>query len=266
MTIAGSDSGGGAGIQADLKTFAAMGVHGTSVVTAVTAQNTTGVSDIHEVPVSSVRAQIRALFADFRIAAVKTGMLPSVEIVACVAGELKRAGERPLVIDPVMLSSSGAELVDPVAVEELVSVLFPMATVVTPNLYEASLLAGMKIETDGQLEEAAERIGKFGPRWVLIKGGHAAGPESTDLLTDGREILRFRAARLDVPDRHGTGCVFASAVAARLACGESVPRAVRNAKAFITEAIHRGIDAGRGPGPVDPFYFLPEWRAPIDPA
>lgn len=264
MTIAGSDSGGGAGIQADLKTFAALGVHGTSVVTAVTAQNTTGLSDIHRVPVSSVRAQIRALFADFRIAAIKTGMLPSAEVVACVAEELKGAGDRPLVIDPVMLSSSGAELTAAAAIEELVSVLFPMATVVTPNLREASLLAGMEIETDEQMEEAAGRIGKLGPRWVLIKGGHASGPESTDLLADGREVLRFRAERQGAPDRHGTGCVFASAVAARLARGESVPRAVRNAKSFITEAIRHGIDAGRGPGPVDPFYFLPEWRASID--
>ncbi|MFH1680404.1 MAG: bifunctional hydroxymethylpyrimidine kinase/phosphomethylpyrimidine kinase [Candidatus Eisenbacteria bacterium] len=260
MTIAGSDSGGGAGIQADLKAFAAMGVFGTSVVTAVTAQNTTGVTGIHDVPVATVRAQIRALFDDFEIAAVKTGMLSSAEIVSCVADELERAGERPLVVDPVMIAASRAALMREGAVPELIERLLPLATVATPNLHEASVLAGMRVESGEEIREAARRIQGLGCRSVLVKGGHGGGDEAVDVLYDGKEFLEFRAPRLESRGVHGTGCTYASALAARLALGESVPRAVRNAKAFVTEAIRHGLDVGRGSGPTNPLYFLPEWR------
>ncbi|MFH1276970.1 MAG: bifunctional hydroxymethylpyrimidine kinase/phosphomethylpyrimidine kinase [Candidatus Eisenbacteria bacterium] len=261
MTIAGSDSGGCAGIQADLKAFAAMGVFGTSVITAVTAQNTTGVTDIHEVPAGAVRAQIRALFDDFEIAAVKTGMLPSAEIVECVAGELALAKDRPLVVDPVMIATSRAALMKEGALPALIERLLPMATLVTPNLHEASVLSGREVVGEESAVEAARAIRDLGPAAVLVKGGDATGDEAVDILFDGREIFRFPAPRIRTKNTHGTGCAYASAIAARLALGESVSRAVRNGKAFITEAIRGGIDVGRGHGPTNPLYFLPPWRA-----
>jgi hydroxymethylpyrimidine/phosphomethylpyrimidine kinase len=261
MTIAGSDSGGGAGIQADLKAFAAMGVFGTSVVTSVTAQNTSGVVRIHDVPVAVIRSQIRALFDDFEIASVKTGMLSSPEIVRCVAQELGRVGARPLVVDPVMRAASRSRLMRAGAVRELTTRLLPLATIVTPNLHEAAVLADMRVETIAEIREAARRILHFGCRWVLIKGGHASGDEAIDLLFDGTEAIELRAPRIATRNVHGTGCTLASAIAARLALGEEVPRAAQNAKAFITEAIRHGIDVGRANGPTNPLYLLPEWKA-----
>lgn len=261
MTVAGSDSGGGAGIQADLKAFAAMGVFGTSAVTAVTAQNTKGVTEIHEVPVGVVRAQIRALLDDFEIAAVKTGMLSSAEIVRCVAEELRRAGPRPLVVDPVMIATSRAALMREGTVPALVERLLPMATLVTPNAHEASVLTGREVTDEASAAEAARAIRRLGPGAVLVKGGDGGGPEAVDLLFDGREMYRFAAPRIETENTHGTGCTYASAIAARLALGESVARAVRNGKAFVTEAIRNGIDVGRGHGPTNPFYFLPDWKA-----
>jgi hydroxymethylpyrimidine/phosphomethylpyrimidine kinase len=259
MTIAGSDSGGGAGIQADLKAFAAMGVYGTSAVTAITAQNTRGVTDVHEIPVPSIRSQIRALFDDFDIAAVKTGMLASAEIVECVAEELERAGPRPLVVDPVMVSASRHELMRGGAVPALKERLIPMATLITPNLHEASVLADREIRTIVDMREAAPLLQELGCAWVLVKGGHAAGDDAVDVLYGLEETDELSTPRIDTRNTHGTGCVFASAVAARLALGETVPVAVGKAKAFITEAIRNGIDVGGGHGPTNPFYFLPEW-------
>jgi hydroxymethylpyrimidine/phosphomethylpyrimidine kinase len=264
MTIAGSDSGGGAGIQADLKTFAAMGVFGTSVIASITAQNTLGVFDIHDVPIASIRAQMRAIFDDFEIAAVKTGMLSSAETIACAAEELRRAGMRPLVVDPVMIAASRASLMREGAAGAMVAELFPLATVVTPNLHEASVLAKMRVDSAGAMREAAKKILAFGSRWVLVKGGHTGGAEATDLLYDGSDFIELRAERIDSRNIHGTGCTFASAIAARLALGEEVPLAAANAKAFITEAIRSGIDVGRGNGPTNPLYFLPEWRKRFD--
>ncbi len=263
MTIAGSDSGGGAGIQADLKAFAAMGVFGTSAITSITAQNTRDVRDIHDVPVKTIRAQMRAIFDDFEIAAVKTGMLSTAEIVACVAEELERAGERPLVVDPVMVSATRASLVQQGAVPELMRRLIPMAMVVTPNMHEAAVLADMEIRSADDAERAAAKIITLGCRWVLIKGGHAQGDEAVDLLFDGKKTLRFGAPRVATSNVHGTGCTYASAIAARIALGEEVPRAVRNAKTFITEAIRNGIAVGKGAGPTNPFYFLPPWRTTL---
>lgn len=262
MTIAGSDSGGGAGIQADLKVFAAMGLFGTSVITAVTAQNTREVTHVHEIPVESIRAQIRALFADFEIAAVKTGMLPSEDIVRAVAEELESEDRPYLVVDPVMVSASRHELMRAGAAAALRDALFPLATVVTPNLFEASVLVGGEVATLADMREAAESLRALGPTWVLIKGGHGEGDEAVDVLYDGVSFRELRAPRVENRNSHGTGCTFASAVAARLALGESVPEAARRAKTYVTETIRHGLDVGSGSGPTHPLYFASPWEKP----
>ncbi len=204
LTIAGSDSGGGAGIQADLKTFAALGVYGASVLTAITAQNTRGVTAIHEVPPDVVAAQIRAVLDDIGADAVKTGMLSSSAIIRAVAGELRRYGVGRLVVDPVMVAKGGDHLLRPEAVEALREELLPLAQVVTPNLPEAEALAGAPVADDAGIREAARRIHAMGPRHVVIKGGHRPGP-AVDLLFDGREFQEFSAERVDTPHTHGTG-------------------------------------------------------------
>ncbi len=204
LTIAGSDSGGGAGIQADLKTFAALGVYGASVLTAITAQNTRGVTAIHEVPPDVVAAQIRAVLDDIGADAVKTGMLSSSAIIGVVAGELRRYGVRRLVVDPVMVAKSGHHLLRPDAVQALKSMLLPLATVLTPNLPEAEVLVGMRLTDDAGIRDAARAIHGMGARHVVIKGGHRAGP-AVDLLFDGREFREFSAERVDTPHTHGTG-------------------------------------------------------------
>ncbi len=204
LTIAGSDSGGGAGIQADLKTFAALGVYGASVLTAITAQNTRGVTAIHEVPPDVVAAQIRAVLDDIGADAVKTGMLSSSAIIGVVAGELRRYGVRRLVVDPVMVAKSGHHLLRPDAVQALKSELLPLATVLTPNLPEAEVLVGMRLTDDAGIRDAARAIHGMGARHVVIKGGHRAGP-AVDLLFDGREFREFSAERVDTPHTHGTG-------------------------------------------------------------
>ncbi len=204
LTIAGSDSGGGAGIQADLKTFAALGVYGASAITAITAQNTRGVTAIHEVPPDVVAAQIRAVLEDIGADAVKTGMLSSAPIIVAVAGELRRFGMWRLVVDPVMVAKSGHHLLRPEAVQALREDLLPLAYVVTPNLPEAEVLAGRKLEDDAAIREAARAIREMGARHVVIKGGHRAGP-AVDLWFDGRSFREFAAERVDTPHTHGTG-------------------------------------------------------------
>ena len=204
LTIAGSDSGGGAGIQADLKTFAALGVYGASVLTAITAQNTCGVTAIHEVPPDVVAAQIRAVLDDIGADAVKTGMLSSSAIIGTVAAELRRYGVGRLVVDPVMVAKSGDRLLQPEAVQSLREELLPLAYVVTPNLPEAAVLAGLPLADDAGLREAARRIQAMGARHVVIKGGHRPGPP-VDLLFDGRDFHEFSAERVDTPHTHGTG-------------------------------------------------------------
>lgn len=204
LTIAGSDSGGGAGIQADLKTFAALGVYGASAITAITAQNTRGVTAIHEVPPDVVAAQIRAVLEDIGADAVKTGMLSSAPIIVAVAGELRRFGIWRLVVDPVMVAKSGHHLLRPEAVQALREDLLPLAYVVTPNLPEAEVLAGWKLEDDAAIREAARAIREMGARHVVIKGGHRAGP-AVDLWFDGRGFREFAAERVDTPHTHGTG-------------------------------------------------------------
>jgi hydroxymethylpyrimidine/phosphomethylpyrimidine kinase len=256
LTIAGSDSGGGAGIQADLKTFMALACHGTSAITALTAQNTTGVTGISAVPPAFVTQQIDAIADDMRIAAAKTGMLASAPIVAAVAAALERHAIGSVVVDPVFISTSRARLLADDAIESIRSELFPLATVVTPNLYEAGALVGRAIETLDEMKDAAEELARLGPRAVLVNGGHGAGSEAIDVLRVGHEVFEISGPRYDTEHTHGTGCVLSAAIAARLAHGDDVVTAVRAAKAFVTGAIAHGIAVGRGFGPVNPAWEL----------
>ncbi|MEU8457866.1 bifunctional hydroxymethylpyrimidine kinase/phosphomethylpyrimidine kinase [Streptomyces griseoaurantiacus] len=254
LTVAGSDSGGGAGIQADLKTMLALGVHGMSVLTAVTAQNSVGVQGAWPLPVEAVRAQYRSVVDDIGVQAVKTGMLASAELVRTVADLL--AGTRaPVVVDPVGVSKHGDALLAESALDSLRTRLLPVATVATPNLDEVAQLTGLRVESEEQLRPAAEAVLEFGPRWVLIKGGHLAG-DAVDLLTDGTEEHWLRAPRHDNRHTHGTGCTLASALAARLALGDAVPEAARAAKTYVTGAIEAGFPLGAGIGPVDHAWRL----------
>ncbi|MGW2910411.1 bifunctional hydroxymethylpyrimidine kinase/phosphomethylpyrimidine kinase [Streptomyces asoensis] len=249
LTVAGSDSGGGAGIQADLKTMLALGVHGMSVVTAITAQNSLGVQGAWELPADAVRAQYRSVVDDIGVRAVKTGMLASAELVETVA-ELLSGTDAPVVVDPVGVSKHGDPLLAASALDAVRTVLLPLATVATPNLDEVARLTGVRVGSEEQLRDAAAAVLTYGPRWALIKGGHLPG-DAVDLLTDGREEHWLRAPRHDNRHTHGTGCTLASAIAAHLAKGDSVPRAVRAAKDYVTGAIAAGFALGTGIGPVD---------------
>ncbi len=256
MTVAGSDSGGGAGIQADLKTFAALGVYGTSAITAITAQNTLGVTAIHEVPPDLVAAQIQAVLSDIGADAVKTGMLSSSAIIETVAGELQRHGVTQLVVDPVMVAKGGDRLLREDAVESLRTRLLPLATVVTPNIPEAEVLTGLTVQTPDAAREAAKRIVAMGAGSVVVKGGHLSEGDAVDTFYDGREFREFRAPRIETKNTHGTGCTFASAIAAGLAKGLSLEEAVAQAKTYVTEAIRANLEIGTGHGPLDHFYVL----------
>ncbi|MFJ2005528.1 bifunctional hydroxymethylpyrimidine kinase/phosphomethylpyrimidine kinase [Streptomyces chartreusis] len=249
LTVAGSDSAGGAGIQADLKTMLALGVHGMSVITAVTAQNSLGVQGAWELPVEAVRAQYRSVVDDIGVQAVKTGMLASAELVEAVA-ELIGGTDAPAVIDPVGVSKHGDSLLASSALESVRTKLLPVATVATPNLDEVAQLTGVHVESEEQLRQAAAAVLEYGPRWVLIKGGHLPG-DAVDLLTDGSAEHWLRAPRHDNRHTHGTGCTLASAIASGLAKGLAVPEAVTAAKEYVTGAIEAGFALGRGIGPVD---------------
>ena len=255
MTIAGSDSGGGAGIQADLKTFAALGVYGASTLTAITAQNTVGVTAVHEIPTDVIRAQIDAVLSDIGADAVKTGMLSSSAIIECVVEALKKHGVQQLVVDPVMVAKSGDSLLREDAVDSLRTRLLPLAAVVTPNIPEAEALPKTKIVSDADVRRAAEAIVAMGARSVVVKGGHREGP-ATDLFYDGSDFQEFTAPRFDTVNTHGTGCTFASAVAAGLARGMPVIEAVALAKDYVTEAIRTSFPIGQGHGPLNHFYKL----------
>ncbi len=256
LTIAGSDSGGGAGIQADIKAMSANGVFALSVITAITAQNTEEVTDVFELPASIIEAQLDAVFDDFDIAAVKTGMLSSAEIIRVVANMLKPQNVTNLVVDPVMASKTGHALLKPDAIETLKNELFPLALVVTPNVHEAQQLSGIDIKSLADARRAAKVIHQFGCKHVLIKGGHLLAERATDLLYDGRFFNVFKGEYIDTPHTHGTGCTFASAIAAQLARGKSVPDAVQTAKAYLTETIRHALAIGHGRGPTNHFYFL----------
>lgn len=251
LTIAGSDSGGGAGIQADLKTFHRFGVFGTSALTLITAQNTLGVQGIHLLPPEVIAAQIASVASDLRPDAVKTGAMGSASIVEGVAEALRRHELRRLVVDPVIVSRRGDRLVDDDAVEALETLLFPKADLLTPNLHEARALVRGPIDTVEAMEEAARALADRGPRAVVIKGGAMEGPEAIDVLWDGERIHRLVAPRIDTTSTHGTGCTFSAAIAAQLALGHKLVDAVREAKAWTHRAIAAAPGLGAGSGPVD---------------
>jgi len=262
MTIAGSDSGAGAGIQADLKTFGALGVFGTCAITTVTAQNTVGVDAALPIPPAMVEAQIDAIMADIGADAVKTGMLPGADIIRCVAQRLEFHAVAAAVIDPVLVNRAGTRLFDDDALEAMRSALFPRATVVTPNTREASLLTGLDINIQDDLKNAAKAlVEELGARNAVVKGGRMEGP-ATDVLYDGSNFLTFTSERIDTPNNHGTGCTLASAIAAGLARGLALPVAVQQAKDFVTAAMRASFPVGRGHGPLNHFHELWGWNAP----
>jgi hydroxymethylpyrimidine/phosphomethylpyrimidine kinase len=256
LTIAGSDSGGGAGIQADLKTFQALGVYGMTAVTAVTVQNTRGVSGYVEVPPGTVGEQIRAVVSDIGVDAAKTGMLSSAPIIVEVAEAVTETGLSNLVVDPVFVSKHGHSLLREDAVDALKIRLLPLATLVTPNLHEAAGLSGFPVATDQDMEKAGHAILDLGPEAVLVKGGHREGEQATDLLITRQGIQPFSTDRIDSPHTHGTGCVLSAAIASYLALGEKLVDAVARGKDFVTEAIRHGLRLGEGIGPVDPSWGL----------
>ena len=256
MTVAGSDSGGGAGIQADLKTFAALGVHGTSAITAITAQNTLGVTDILELPETLIRAQIAAVTEDIGVQAAKTGMLSSSAIIDAVASAIEDFDLRNLVVDPVMVAKGGTRLLHEDAVEALRTRLLPLAAVVTPNLPEAEVLLGRRIESLEERRQAARDLVAMGARAAVVKGGHAQG-DATDVFCDASHLVELPAPRIATANTHGSGCAFSAAIAAGLAKGSGPLDAVRDAKRFITAAIAESIEIGHGHGPVNP---MASWR------
>jgi hydroxymethylpyrimidine/phosphomethylpyrimidine kinase len=256
LTIAGSDSGGGAGIQADLKTFSAFRVFGMSVLTAVTAQNSVGVQGVFNLPPEFVARQIDSVLSDFGAGAVKIGMLSTAGIASAVAERLRAHGARAIVLDPVMIAKSGDPLLQPEARAALVREVVPLAEVVTPNLHEAAALAGIPVESEADMQDAARRIHALGPRAVLVKGGHLKDA-ATDILWDGRAFTRFPAERIDSPNTHGTGCTFSAAIAAGLARGQGLVPAIERAKAYVSAAIRGGFQAGRGVGALR--HFVESW-------
>ena len=255
LTIAGSDSGGGAGIQADLKTFAALGVHGTSAITAITAQNTVTVTGIFELPTRIIVAQIDAVVSDLGVEAVKTGMLASSKIIEAVAGAIEANGIRNLVVDPVMVAKGGAKLLHDDAIDALRARLLPLAAVITPNLPEAAVILGRPIRTIDERREAARDLVALGPRAAVVKGGHA-GDDVTDVYWDGSEMVELPGTRVLTANTHGSGCVFSAAIAAGLAKGLDSLAAVRQAKEFISGAIELSLEIGHGHGPVNPMFGL----------
>ena len=253
LTMAGSDSGGGAGIQADLKTITVLGGFGMSAVTAITAQNTQKVETARPLSPDLVLSQIEAVAIDLPIHAAKTGMLANQDIIEAVAEGVRRFQIQPLVLDPVLVSKGGHPLLPEVACESLVHSLFPLARLITPNLHEAGILSGLPVETEEQCKEAARCLHATGPGAVLIKGGHGTGPEARDLLFDGSNFQVFSSPRFDTPNTHGTGCTFSAAVATFLGKGLSLPEAVGEAKRFITDAIRFSLPIGKGHGPTNPY-------------
>ncbi len=256
LTIAGSDSGGGAGVQADIKAIQANGAFALSVLTSITAQNTREVTTAFDLPLRVIEAQFNAVFDDFQIAAVKTGMLSSKGIVKRVSLLLKQRPVQNLVVDPVMVSKSGYNLLKPDAVALVKSDLIPLAALVTPNIHEAELLSEMKIRNLCEAEEAARKIFEFGCRTVLVKGGHLLEQRGADLLFDGERATVLKGEFIDTPHTHGTGCTYSAAIAAQLALGKPLNQAVASAKNYVTEAIRHALAIGHGHGPTDHFYFL----------
>ncbi|WP_416236584.1 bifunctional hydroxymethylpyrimidine kinase/phosphomethylpyrimidine kinase [Thermomicrobium sp. 4228-Ro] len=260
LTIAGSDSGAGAGIQADLKTFSALGVYGSTVITAITAQNTLGVTAVHEIPTDIVAAQLDAVMEDIGADAAKTGMLSSAAIIETVADGVRRHRIERLVVDPVMVAKSGDRLLREDAVTALRETLLPLAFIVTPNAPEAEVLCGRPVRNEDEMREAARIIHSFGPRYVVVKGGHVEGGQVIDLLFDGTHFERFALPRVATPHTHGTGCTFSAAIAAFLARGFDVSTAVWEAKRYLHRALEAAFAIGRGRSPVHHFHA---WWAPV---
>ncbi len=261
LTIAGSDSGGGAGIQADIKSMQANGVFAASVLTAVTAQNTLAVTEAFELPLELIEKQIDAVYEDIPVSATKTGMLASSPVIELVARKLRKREVAPLVIDPVMVSKSGYRLLAEDAVETLKADLLPLATVVTPNAHEAQHLTGMEIRSTEDAKDAARAIFDMGPRAALVKGGHVdEEKDAVDVLYDGKQTYTFAAPRILTKNTHGTGCTYASAIAANLARGMPLREAIARAKRYVTDAIRHGLSIGQGHGPTNHFYFLKDVR------
>lgn len=255
LTIAGSDCSGGAGIQADLKTFSAHGVFGMSVIVSVVAENTSRVMDIQDITPEMIEKQIDAVFEDIEVDAVKVGMLSTPECMRAVAGKLRQYKPKHVVIDPVMYAKNGCPLMDPSAVDALIETILPLADVLTPNIPEAERITGMEIQSVTDMEAAAQKIHDMGCRTVVVKGGHAIG-NALDVLFDGKQMHHFETKRIDTKNTHGTGCTFSSAVASQLALGMDICTAVEKAKAYVTTAITHSLAIGKGCGPTHHFYDL----------
>ncbi len=256
LTIAGSDSSGGAGVQADLKTFTVLGVYGATAITALTAQNTRGVHAVHAVPASFVRQQIDAVAGDIDIDAAKTGMLADAETVAVVADAVRAHGLRSVVVDPVLVAQSGDSLAGAGVCRALRDELLPLATLVTPNLHEAQELTGLPVQSVAQMRAAARALCRLGANAALVKGGHLEGDIAVDIFDDGSEARELKAKRIDAEHTHGTGCQLSATITAHLARGTPLPDAVRQAKRFITVAIRHGLPLGQGSGPANPMAWL----------
>ncbi|EGD51390.1 phosphomethylpyrimidine kinase [Thermoanaerobacter ethanolicus JW 200] len=255
LTIAGSDSGGGAGIQADLKTFSAHGVYGMSVITSITAQNTMGVLGIEDISPDMVYLQMKTIFEDLYPDAVKIGMVSNEDIIKMVAKGLKDYNVKNIVLDPVMISKSGSYLLKPEAVEALKEELIPLSLVVTPNLMEAGELIGREIKSVYDMKEAAKRILDFGAKTVVVKGGHLTG-DALDVFFDGKEFYEITSERIDTKNTHGTGCTFSSAIAANIALGYDLVESIKRAKSYITGAIKHSLAIGHGVGPTNHFWNI----------
>ncbi|MBW4692475.1 MAG: bifunctional hydroxymethylpyrimidine kinase/phosphomethylpyrimidine kinase [Lyngbya sp. HA4199-MV5] len=257
MTIAGSDSGGGAGIQADLRTFAFHRVHGTCAITCITAQNTLGVDRVDALPPEAVVAQVKAVIQDIGIQAAKTGMLLNQEIIQAVAAQIEAWRITNLVVDPVMVSRTGAQLIDDAAIATLKAVLIPHATVLTPNRYEAQMLSGVEVHTLEEMQTAAQRIYQLGAKAVLVKGGGMEGDlRGVDVWFDGQQLETLTTTTVNTMNTHGTGCTLSAAIAANLALGHDPLTATRRAKAYVTQALHHSLAIGQGQGPVGHFFPL----------
>lgn len=257
LTIAGSDCSGGAGVQADLKTFSAHGVYGASVITSVVAENTSRVISVHNVPVKEIEAQIDAVFEDISIDAVKLGMLPTVDIIKAAAEKLRQYAPRFTVCDPVMVATSGGALSENNVTDAFIRYMFPIVDLITPNITETEAFLGRKIGSVTEMREAARTLCGYGAKAALVKGGHLDG-EPVDVLFDGEKFTEFHGERIASPNTHGTGCTLSSAIAAELALGDPLDTAVRNAKKYVAEAIKNSYTVGRGHGPVHHFYGF--WR------
>ncbi len=257
LTIAGSDPSGGAGIQADLKSFAALGTHGMSVITTLTAQNTTGVSAIHDVPATFVREQVDQIFTDIDVHGVKIGMLGDPKTIEVIAAALERHNPAHIVLDPVMISQSGHRLIEAASIDALKKYLIPRATIITPNMPEAEELLGTVYNPDDMIENA-KALNQMGARAVLLKGGHGSGSQSIDIFAQGDHTEELTAPRIDTTNNHGTGCTLSSAIAVYLAKGLELPEACRAAKTYITAALQGAdqLNVGKGHGPVHHFYDL----------